>query len=43
MLNQREKFNPTMSFLGILICLPASLPVGESSDKETGEGVGDFP
>lgn len=42
-LNQREQFNPTVSSLGIRIHLSTSLPVGESLDKEIGEGVGEFP
>lgn len=40
---KREQFNPTVSSLGIQIHLPTSLLVGESLDKEIGEGVGEFP
>lgn len=40
---KREQFNPTVSSLGIQIHLPTSLSVGESLDKEIGEGAGEFP
>lgn len=39
---EADKFNPAM-LLGVLICLPTSLPVGGNLNKGNGEGVGEFP